>query len=52
MVNRQKMFMLAYAEDVPIIANTPEELKDMPKCPIRYATALDLIISTEKSKVT
>jgi hypothetical protein len=50
-VKRQKIVMLAYADDVAIMAETPEELKDMIKCLLRYANARDLIISTEKSKV-
>lgn len=50
-VKKQKIVMLAYADDVAIMAETPEELKDMIKCLLRYANARDLIISTEKSKV-
>ena len=50
-VGRQKIHMLAYADDVVILAHTPEELKDMLSCLLRYATARNLILSTEKSKV-
>lgn len=50
-VKRKKIFMLAYADDVAIVAHSPEELKDMLKCLLRYSSARDLVISTGKSKV-
>lgn len=50
-IKRQKIWMLAYADDVVILAHSPEELGDMLKCLERYCTARDLQISYGKSKV-
>lgn len=46
-----KIYSLAYADDLVIIASTPEELQDMLKTLQRYSTRRKLIVNTNKSQI-
>lgn len=37
-VRRQKIYMLAYADDIVMLSYTPEEMKDMINCLMRYSS--------------
>lgn len=50
-VGKNKIFALAYADDIVLLATTPGNLKDMLGRRLRYSQRLDMIISTEKRKV-
>lgn len=50
-IGRVKIYCLAYADDLVIIACTPEELRDMLKTLKRYVDRRKLTVNTNKSKI-
>lgn len=50
-VGNTKIYSLAYADDIVLLATTPGDLKDMLARLVRYSDRLDMIMSPEKSKV-
>ena len=51
LIGGERIFSLAYADDLVLMATTAGEMKDMVECLARYAEKRDLVISTEKTKV-
>lgn len=50
-IGKSKLYTLAYADDMAMIAHSVEELKDMIKALERYLSRKDLILNVEKTKV-
>ena len=51
LVGRKKIFCLAFADDIILMAYTAAELKDMVRAMQRFAVRRQLVINPEKSKV-
>ena len=51
MIGKRKLFSLAFADDLVILATSEEEMKDMIKAVHRYAKTKQLTINDDKSKI-
>lgn len=50
-IGRRKIFLLAFADDICLIADRPNELRFMLKVLDRYSDRNDLVVNADKSKV-
>lgn len=50
-IGNVKIWLLAYADDIVLLAKSPEEMKEMMRRMKRYLEKRDLVLNTNKSKL-
>lgn len=51
MIRKVKIYVLAYADDIVLLADRPSELAEMLRLLKRYCERKDMVINVDKSKV-